>query len=244
MFKKAHQLPSQHMGRAMWMWQYGEYGQPLVVFPSAAGMAHEWEAQGMLTGLAGLIGTKLKIYCVESNVSEAWTKKEADPAWRIGRHMTYERFLLDELVPFIRQDCQTPDIPISVTGTSLGAMYAANAVLKHPDIFHYALCMSGRYNVRDFNPLNSQDVYFNNPLAYVWGMDGAVLDRVRKNAHLDLVCGRGPWEDGNWQETQKLAEVLQKKGISCHLDLWGRDTDHNWPAWRRQSAMYLAKRFR
>ncbi len=244
MFKKPHQLPSQHMGRSIWLWQYGEFGKPVLVFPSAAGMAHEWENQGMLAGISHLIGTKIKLYCVESNVSEAWTKKEADPAWRIQRHLAYERFVYEELVPWIRQDCRTPDIAIGATGTSLGALYAANAVLKHPELFRYALCMSGRYDVRDFNALQNSDVYFNNPLAYVWGLDGTALDQIRQKVHLDLVCGRGPWEDGNWQETQKLGDLLHKKGISCHVDLWGRDTDHNWPAWRKQAAMYLNQRYR
>ena len=45
---------------------------------------------------------KLKLYCVESNVAEAWTRKDSDPKWRIQRHQAYERFLSDELIPFIR----------------------------------------------------------------------------------------------------------------------------------------------
>lgn len=244
MFKKAHLVPSQHMGRQLYLWQHGDFGAPVLVFPSAAGMAHEWEAQGMVEALAPLVGgRKVKLYCVESNVSEAWTKKDLDPAWRIGRHMAYERFVLEELVPFIREDCHTPDIPLAVTGTSLGAFFAANFAFKHPETFRYALCMSGRYDIREFNPLQSVDVYFNNPLAYLGGVEGEMLDRVRKFTHLDLICGRGPWEDGNWQDTQRLSEMCTRKGISNRLDLWGKDVDHDWGWWRRQAKMYLGHRF-
>jgi len=244
MFKKAHLVDSAHMERSIYLWQHGDFGAPLLVFPSASGMAHEWESHGMIEALSPLIaGGKLKLYCVESNVSEAWTKKDADPAWRIGRHLTYERFVNDELVPFIRADCRTADIPIAATGTSLGAMFACNFALKRPEVFRYALCLSGRYDIRDFNPLQSLDVYFNNPLAYLGAMDGEPLERVRRHTHLDLVCGRGPWEDGNWQETQRLGELCGRKGISHRVDLWGKEVDHEWGWWRRQAKMYLGRRF-
>ena len=34
-------LPSPAMGRRVHLWCYGETGRPLLVFPSAAGIAHE-----------------------------------------------------------------------------------------------------------------------------------------------------------------------------------------------------------
>ena len=39
--RKAHELvPSRHMDRPIHLWRYGEWGAPLLVFPTAAGMAH------------------------------------------------------------------------------------------------------------------------------------------------------------------------------------------------------------
>ena len=244
MKKQAHLVPSVHMDRTLYLWQYGDFGLPILVFPSAAGMAHEWERHGMVEVLAPLLNSgRIKLYCIESNVSEAWTKKETDPAWRLQRHIAYERFVYDELVPWIRADCRSPEIPLSCVGTSLGAMYAANAALKQPETFHYALCMSGRYEMRAFNPTESADMYFQNPLAYVPNLDGPALDRVRQHTQIDLVCGRGPWEDGNWQETSKLAAFLEAKGVPHRLDLWGKDIDHDWQYWRRQVRMYFGHRF-
>ena len=85
---------------------------------------------------------RLKLYCSESNVAEAWTRRESDPAWRIQRHQAFEAYVVHELAAFIREDCQSPDIPIAVSGTSLGAFYAMNFALKEPELFRYALCMS------------------------------------------------------------------------------------------------------
>src|SRR5690349_4977630 len=125
-------LPSPAMGRDVHVWTYGWYGAPIVVFPTAAGFAHEWQAQGMVEALAPLIGAgKIKLYCPESNVSEVWTRKDADPAWRMERGAAYERFVLETLVPFVRADCRMPGAAIALAGSSLGGMYAANFALKH-----------------------------------------------------------------------------------------------------------------
>jgi esterase/lipase superfamily enzyme len=245
MLSQHHLIKSEALGRQVHLWRFGHFGAPLLVFPSASGMAHEWEANGMIEALSELIdGGRLKVYCTESNVAEAWTRREKDPRWRIRRHMDFERYVIDELAPMIREDCRTPTIPIATSGTSLGAFYAANFALKEPEIFNYALCMSGRYDVFEFvGGLGNTDTYLNNPMAYVPNLDGEELERVRKHAHLALVCGQGKWEDGNVEETRNLAAALERKGISHQLDIWGRDVSHQWPWWKRQALHHLGHRF-
>lgn len=245
MFRQHTLIPSQAMGRHVHLWRFGDFGAPVLVFPSASGMAHEWDAHGMVEALAELIdGGKIKLYCTESNVAEAWTRKESHPAWRVKRHQAFERYVVSELAPFIREDCRTQDIRIAVTGTSLGALYSANFALKFPRTFHYALCMSGRYDVGWLTQgFHNEDIYFNNPMAYVPGLDGEHLDEIRSNTHLVLVCGQGNWEEGNIEETHGLADRLEAKGISHERDLWGRDVHHEWVWWQRQARFHLAKRF-
>lgn len=188
-----------------------------------------------------LVAGRLKLYTVESNVSEAWTRKENPPQWRIKRHQAYEQFVLNDLVPFIRQDCNKSDIPIALSGTSLGAFYAVNFALKFPRIFRYALCMSGRYDATWMTQgYTNDDIYFNNPMAYIPGISGDYLDAIRKHTHLALVCGQGKWEDGNIEDTIKLAGLLEQKGISHQLDLWGHDVSHQWPWWQKQARHHLA----
>lgn len=245
MFRNHDLIPSQAMGRQVHVWRFGDYGAPLIVFPSASGMAHEWEAHGMVEALAGLIdGGKLKLYCTETNVAEAWTRREGDPHWRLSRHAAFERYVVEELVPRIREDCRTPDIRIAVSGTSLGAYYACNFALKRPEIFHYALCMSGRYDISEFAAgLDGEEVYFNNPMAYVPNLSGQALERVCTQTRLTLVCGQGKWEDGNVDETQVFARILAAKRIPHELDIWGRDVSHEWVWWRRQAVHHLGRVF-
>ena len=54
--------------------------------------------------------------------------------------------LIEALVEVRNND----DIRIATTGASLGAFYAANFALKYAETFHYALCLSGRYNTTHF----------------------------------------------------------------------------------------------
>lgn len=237
-----HLVPdSAALGRKVHLWCYGHYGPPVLVFPSAAGFAHEWKQQGMIDVLEPFIlGGRVKLYCPESNVGESWTKKEGTLAHRMERHRAYERFVTDELVPFIREDCRWPDAPITVTGCSLGASYAANMALKRPDLFRRALCMSGRYLATALTGGETNtDVYFNNPLAYVRGMQGEALERVRAQTHLTLVCGQGLWEEGCIEETIALGELLRAKGIPSVTDIWGRDSRHDWDWWQKQVVHHL-----
>ncbi|MBA3550511.1 MAG: esterase [Nannocystis sp.] len=243
-------MPSRHimldspaLGRQVHVWCYGHFGPPVVVFPSAAGAAHEWDRQGMLEVLAPLLnGGKVKLYCPESNVSEVWTAKDTPLAHRMRKHQAYERFVLDTLVPFVREDCKWASAPMTGVGCSLGGTYAALFALKQPETFRQALCMSGRYLITEFTGgENSPDVYFNNPLAFVPGMNGEALDRVRRNTDLTLVCGRGKWEEGCIEETIALGRLLKDKQIPSHTDIWGRDSRHDWDYWQKQVSVHLPR---
>lgn len=233
------------MGRRMHLWCHGHFGPPLLVFPSASGMAHEWEAHGMVEALGDLIGAgRLKLYCTESNVSEAWTRRERHPAERIGLHRRFEQYVVEELVPHIRADCRSDSIPIGVSGTSLGALYSANFALKWPATFRFALCMSGRYDVSWLTDgFVNEDIYYANPLAYLPGLEGERLQAVRDNARLVVVCGQGKWEDGNVEDTIRFCNLLQQKEIPHQRELWGHDVSHEWPWWRRQARLYLGQSF-
>jgi hypothetical protein len=66
-------IDSPELGRPVHLWTFGWFGQPLIVMPSAAGMAHEWQQQGMIDALAPLLRAgRIKLYCPETNVAEAW----------------------------------------------------------------------------------------------------------------------------------------------------------------------------
>jgi esterase/lipase superfamily enzyme len=231
------------VGREMEMLSYGYYGAPMIAFPSGGGRFHDFEDNGMVASVWHLIEAgKLKLYCPDGLDNESWLRGDVDPHWRAVRHNAYQDYIMKDLLPWIREDCQDGDIQVALAGCSLGAYHTANFALKFPEVFHYALCMSGRYDLAQLIGLSkSEEVYFNNPVAYVANMHGGTLEHVRHYAHLVLVCGQGAHEDKCLEESRRLAGLLQIKGISHELDIWGHDVEHHWYWWRKQFLFHLKK---
>lgn len=234
---------SPQLGRDVHVWCYGHWGEPLLVFPSAAGMAHEWEAQGMIDALAPWIHAgKLKIYCPESNIAQTWTNRHVHPSEAVKLHNTYERWVIETLVPAIRDDCRSPSMRLATAGCSMGAYFAVNFSLKFPEVFKWTLAMSGRYDVQEFTGgFSNLDIYLNNPLAYLHNAQGEQLERLRRLVHLTLVVGLGPWEEGCIEETIRLADECARLGISHERDIWGLDVEHGWYWWRRQAQVHFGR---
>jgi esterase/lipase superfamily enzyme len=221
------------------MWTFGSVGRPLIVFPSNAGVAHEWKDSGMIDALGPLMAAgRVKIYCPSTNVSRSFSGA-GSTAERMAHHRAYEHFVLNTLVPFIRQDCRAPDMPMVATGCSVGALYATMFALKHPETFHRALGLSGRYAASRMFAHDRQAVYFDDPLAFVPNLEGAALERVRRNTHITLVVGRGPAERSCIGETAALGRVLHDKRIPSFVAMWGEDSDHEYAWWKKQAAHYL-----
>lgn len=239
-------LPSVHLGRPVHLWAHGWYGQPVLVLPSASGMAHEWQLGGAIAALQPWIDAgRLKLYCVESNVSRSWLS-DAPAAVRLDRHMAYERFVLEELVPWIDADCRTPGIPLTACGVSFGGFLALDLALRHPERFPRVLTLSGRFRVWPFleglPAHRGADAWVHQPLAYVPGLRGAALERVRSRLSATLVVGRGAHEGRCLPETTDMARTLQSAGIDATLDVWGTDVSHEWVWWRRQLVHHLGHR--
>ncbi len=231
-------------GRNFWVNSYGHYGMPLLAVPTAGGGANDWERGGMLDVLAPFIEAgKLKLYCTEGYDRETLLNDEASGPWRIHMLKAYEDYLVNNLVPAIRFDCRNDNIRIAISGISSGGYHAAKMALKRPDIFGWCIGLSGKYDLaRMMDGFYNEDVYFNDPMAFVANMGGDHLEWVRRNAHLTLVVGQGPHEGNCLPETHRLCDLLAAKGISHDRDVWGHDVAHHWHWWRRQIVHHLSRR--
>lgn len=224
---------------------YGHWGRPVLAFPAEAGDAGEFERRGMVAAIGGVLAAgRAKLYCVDSFDGESWSNRNVPLEERARRHQSYESWILDHVVPFVREDCGGASEVIAC-GCSLGAFHAANFALKRADVFPLAICMSGSYDPSAWDGWGERgDVaYFNNPMDYVAHLGGDHLEWLRRQVSLLLVCGQGQWEDttGALESTRRLAELLGSKSIRCELDLWGYDVAHDWPSWRAQFAHHLPR---
>ena len=243
MNRRHHSLHSPAIGVHGDVLIYGHWGRPLIAFPSQQGNVHDWEAQGMIGAIEGLIEAgRVKVYCVASFDSGSWfSGAELEEAAR--RHGRYEDWLVNQVAPFVHEDCGGFQ-EILLAGASFGAYHAANLSLRRADLFPLAMCMSGVYDITvTGHGERGLETYFHNPMDYVGNLHGEHLDWLRSQVNLVLVCGQGMWEDttGALESTKRFAGVLAGKGIRHELDLWGHDVPHDWPSWQRQVAHHLPR---
>jgi esterase/lipase superfamily enzyme len=237
-------LPSPAFGRGVHLWSYGYAGVPVIAFPTAGGYAHEWQQHGIV-GLLGdwLAQGRIRLYCPETNAAEVWVHPTTDVGHRMRRHMAYEQFVTQELMPRIHRD--TGHAQAVTIGASVGAMYAVNMGLKYPWLFRRAIGLSGRYQARSFTDGQyHDDLYFSDPLSYAWNLGGEHLHRIRQHSQITLVCGQGAHEGRCLTDTRNLARALQQVGAPVWLDLWGKDVSHDWSWWQRQIRYHLGRELR
>jgi esterase/lipase superfamily enzyme len=226
--------------------RYGHWGRPVLAFPSEQGKAWDFENNGMVGAVAGLLEEgRLKLYCVDSYDARSWSDTAIPVEERAEQHGRYESWIIDQVVPWIGSDCGGGEIEAVTLGCSLGAFHAANFALKRADLFPLAMCFSGNYDPASWNGWGERGTaaYFSNPLDYVGHLDGDHLDWLRGRVSLLLVCGQGQWEDttGSLPSTKQFAELLASKGIRHEMDLWGHDVPHDWPSWRAQLAHHMPR---
>jgi esterase/lipase superfamily enzyme len=236
---------SDAIGAAGTVISYGHWGRPVLVFPSEQGRAGDFEDNGMIGAVSGLIDAgRVKMYCVDSYDARSWSDSGLPVEERAREHGRYESWIFDVVVPWIIQDCGGA-ADVATLGCSLGAFHAANFALKRADLFPLAMCLSGNYDPAALNGWGERGMqtYFNNPMDYVEHAGGDHLDWLRDRVSLLLVCGQGLWEDttGSLESTKRFAALLAAKGIRHELDLWGHDVAHDWPSWRAQLAHHLPR---
>src|SRR6267154_3998040 len=119
MKREYHKWSSPALGRDMKLLVFGHAGLPALVFPSSCGSFFEFEDRGMINVVhEKLEQGRLQLFCVDSVDSESWYNLAVPPRWRIARHMQYEQYLMQEVLPLIRQ--HNPSSQLAAIGCSFG----------------------------------------------------------------------------------------------------------------------------
>ena len=236
MNREYHKRYSSELHREIEMLVLGHGGMPLLVFPTSQGRFYEYEDRGMIGALHSKIeGGELQVFCPDSVDSESWYNRSVHPRQRVQRHMEFERYLLYELLPFLRWKNQSSQL--AVTGCSFGGYHAVNFSLRHPDVVTHCVSMSGAYDIHQFlDGYYDNDCYFHCPADFLPNMnDEWFLSHYRQ---MRIVLASGEWDmclDAN----VKLSAMLHAKGVPHWLDVWGDHTGHDWPWWERMAVKYF-----
>ena len=239
-----HHWHSPSLGRDMALKVYGHWGRPLVVFPCSRGRYFDYEGMGMIGAIAGFIDSgRIKLFCVDSVDADSWYNLAVSPAERNARHEAYDRYITQEVVPFVREHCREPGGRMLTNGCSMGAFHALNFFFKHPDLFDGTLALSGLYRLDraefSLGPADLPAVYFNSPLTYLPGLDDPwYLEQLRQRT-IVVCAGQGAWDEEALADTRDLAAICRAKAIPAWIDIWGHEVNHDWPWWYRQMNYFL-----
>jgi esterase/lipase superfamily enzyme len=227
------------LGQEMPIVRYGDRGRPLLLFPTAAADFLENERFYLVKAVEPFLQQgRLRLFSIDSINRQAWMDKTLPVQEQARRQALYSRYVEEEVTGYIRSHCGASEA-IGVTGASFGAFHAANALLRRPDLFDTLIAMSGFYDLAPdyFHGFSNDDCYYNNPAWYLPGLAGEYLDLLRHRNRIIIVTGQGAFEAPD--ESRRLSEMLNRKGIPHVLDLWGHDVNHDWPWWRKMLPHYL-----
>lgn len=221
---------------------FGHAGAKVLVFPTRGGRFFEYEQMRMVERLQHKIDSgQMQFYCVDSIDIESYYCFWAHPHGRIQRHLCYEEYILQEVLPLMNQRNQHP-CTIS-HGCSLGAFHAANIVFRHPHLFQKLCAFSGRYDltlqVECFNNLldgfYNDDVYFNTPTHYLPNLH--CPEKLAQLRDTDIVLTIGD-EDPFLGNNLHLSQILYEKGVNHQLHQW-QGRAHRGYYWRKMVTVYL-----
>lgn len=233
---------SPRLHRDMEMLLFGHAGAKVLMFPTRDGRFFQYEDLGIVRSLADKVRAgHLQLYCIEGLAGETFYDRGQHPADRIRRHVAYEEYILNEVLPLM--SARNPHGSTIVAGCSLGAFQAASLVFRHPHLFSKLAAFSGRFDLTLsvecfgdlFDGYHDETVYFHMPSQFLPGLSCSWrIERLRQ-MDIVLVIGR---EDPFLDNNRHLSRVLSDKHIPHRLHEWdGRA--HRAGAWRKMAALYI-----
>jgi esterase/lipase superfamily enzyme len=223
---------SPSLGRDMELLHFGHAGRTLLVFPTSMGRFYQWEDFGLVGGISDfIVSGAVQLVCVDSVDGESWYARDRPPADRVRRHLQYESYIVNEILPRLAG-------PPVTAGTSFGALHAVLLAARHPSRVGGFIALSGAYDTsRWLDGYHDDDAYFTNLFEFLPGLtDEAYLGPLRGEHPKVIATGE---HDPNVEDSRKLGGLLRAKGVEVGLDIWP-GWAHDWPYWKDMMRRYLA----
>ena len=225
----------------MEMLVFGHAGASVLFFPTRTARFYDYENWRIVEVLKDKINQGLlQLFCVDSVDAESFYA-HVPPAEKIARHLQYERYILQEVLPLIM--FRNNFTVLTAAGCSLGGYHAVNIAFKYPQFFNKVVAMSARYDLTLsantfpdlFNGYVDENVYYNMPSMYMPNLtDDNLLQKIRKMS-ISLIVGK---EDPFFDNNQHLSAALTSKDIPHALYIWD-DEAHRPYHWRKMVRLYL-----
>ncbi|WP_446811422.1 esterase family protein [Methylomonas sp. 2BW1-5-20] len=242
MNREYHHWYSPRLGRDMEFLVFGHAGAKVLIFPTRDGRFYEYENLGIVERLRNKIEAgHIQLFCVDSIDHETFYCFWRRPEDRIQRHMFFEDYVLNEIMPFMA--LKNPHPCVIAHGCSLGGYHAANIAFRHPHLFKKLVAFSGRFDLtlevecfkNLFDGYYDDHVYFHTPSHFLPNLNCETQLTHLRQMEITLVIGK---DDPFLQNNHELSQVLMQKGIRHALYEWeGRA--HQGHYWRRMAPLYI-----
>ncbi|MFD1141780.1 esterase family protein [Larkinella insperata] len=242
MHREYHKWFSRRLERDMELLVFGHAGARVLVFPTRRGRFFDFENFGLVEALADKLESgHLQLFCVDSIDADSLYSKEIPPHERVQRHLCYEEYILEEVLPFTR--LKNPQPYMIALGCSFGAYHAVNIALRHPQWFGKVVALSGRYDLSTpveffrglFDSYYDETIYYNTPSHFLPNLHDECTLALLRRMHFLLAIGR---EDPFLENNQALSATLAEKQIPHDLYIWeGRA--HQAADWQEMVKIYL-----
>ena len=124
---------------------FGHAGKPVLFFPPRTARFYDYENWKIIEAIRPKIANgELQVFCVDSYDAESFYSFNP-PSEKIKKHLSYENYILEEVIPFIFS--RNINCKILVAGCSLGGYHAINIAMRHPQYFYKVVSMSARYDL-------------------------------------------------------------------------------------------------
>jgi esterase/lipase superfamily enzyme len=214
----------------------------VLVFPTRAGRFYDYENWGLVAALRRPLELgAIQLYCVDSVDRESLYAFHRPPWERIARHLQYEGYIIEEVVPLSAQ--LNPSPYLIAHGCSLGAYHAVNLAFRHPQRFQKVVALSGRYDLTE--PINhfrtlfdghyDEMIYFHTPCHFMPQLNDPPQLNALRQMEITLAVGEA---DVFLANNQRLSQILHEKGIWHGLHTWSGEA-HCAAAWKQMVPHYL-----
>jgi esterase/lipase superfamily enzyme len=214
---------------------FGHGGAHLLAFPTTMGNHNEWPNRYMPDVLREHIEQGwITLWCLDHNHDLSWYEKHIHPGARAWRHLMYDRYIRDELLPFMKH--VNPNDFVIATGASFGAFHAMSIGLRNPHLIHRIIGMSGVYDISGMTGgYSDRNVYACNPFEFIPNEQEPGRLAALRRQDIIIAIGSG---DPHHQQNVEFSGLLWDKGIGNALRVWN-GWAHDWPYWEDMILKYV-----
>lgn len=216
---------SPSLGKVMELQIFGRKGTPVIIYPSEEGDYKEWEDKGGIEAVKEQADNNFnQFFCVDSIYDESLLNTKINPLKRIKRFVQYQMYIIDEVIPFIRENNSTPYIINA--GAGLGAYTSLLMALKFPGKFDKVISLSGYFDINHhLDHVKDDSIYYNNPVDFIPNLSD---EKFLKEIHTIDIRLLNYKNDPNRDATEKMSEILWLKFIEHERYVWDEEISNAW----------------